>query len=105
MGTHVTELDLEVNAITDDSMESLAMVLKQNRVLRTLNLSYNKVGDKGARLLAGALRVNSVLSFVNLQYNCIGEIVKKELEVIVKERKEARAGPLEMWLGRQWENC
>jgi Ran GTPase-activating protein (RanGAP) involved in mRNA processing and transport len=61
VNTTLTSLDLGNNSIGDVGAASLAEALGYNTALKELNLGDNSIGTAGAASLAEALKVNSTL--------------------------------------------
>ena len=47
----LTTLDLSLNHITDQGIETILNYLESNRTLTKLDLSDNEIGNKGAKLI------------------------------------------------------
>ncbi|KFH69340.1 hypothetical protein MVEG_04154 [Podila verticillata NRRL 6337] len=69
----LTTLDLTGNSIGNNGAQALAEALMTNSTLTTLNLEGNNIGDKGAQALTEALKTNSTLTTLNLEGNNIGD--------------------------------
>jgi len=66
-------LDMNSNALRDDSAELIGTILKSNTTINQLNLDYNKIKGKGARCISDALKVNSTLKDLRLSNNRLSE--------------------------------
>ena len=60
------------NAIGAASSAKLALELRNNTTLQSLNLSTNKIKDDGAGWIADALALNHCLLELNLERNLVG---------------------------------
>ncbi|CAF4040348.1 unnamed protein product [Adineta steineri] len=67
-------LDLSKCNISDNTVQDLADVLKQDNTCVTLNLSNNSIQDIGAQYLANMLEHNTTLNAIDLSGNRIGDL-------------------------------
>jgi hypothetical protein len=73
VNTTLTSLDLGNDLISDAGAASLAEALKVNTALKELNISANSILDVGGASLAKALTVNTTLTKLDLGSNSIGD--------------------------------
>ena len=66
-------LSLRGNNIGNIGAKAIALALKSNRILVSLDLFGNKIQKYGAAGLAEALKDNNVLQSLNLGKNCLGD--------------------------------
>eukprot|EP00630_Chrysocystis_fragilis_P006629 CAMPEP_0197386932 /NCGR_PEP_ID=MMETSP1165-20131217/195_1 /TAXON_ID=284809 /ORGANISM="Chrysocystis fragilis, Strain CCMP3189" /LENGTH=214 /DNA_ID=CAMNT_0042912209 /DNA_START=81 /DNA_END=725 /DNA_ORIENTATION=- len=67
--THVTELVLNENEITDADCEWLKELLATNKSITTMSLEKNKISSEGCALIAAGLATNSTLVALSLLNN------------------------------------
>ena len=56
MGIH--DYNLSSNCLTDEFLDSISVVLKKDRTVRSIDLSKNKITNKGLSILADILHHN-----------------------------------------------
>eukprot|EP00050_Salpingoeca_kvevrii_P016353 m.54731 g.54731 ORF g.54731 m.54731 type:complete len:673 (+) comp6864_c0_seq3:150-2168(+) len=72
--THVTDLILGDALLGDDGCEVIAMALRKNRSVRTLDLHQNCIRCHGGVALGAMLQNNNTLSSLTLEWNAIGAL-------------------------------
>ncbi|KAF9924507.1 hypothetical protein BGZ67_009215 [Mortierella alpina] len=80
----LTTLDLRDNSIGPDGAKALAEALMTNSTVATLDLRDNSIGPDGAKALAEALKTNSTVANLNLWGNSIGSDGAKALAEALK---------------------
>ncbi|KAF9944621.1 hypothetical protein BGZ72_002168, partial [Mortierella alpina] len=80
----LTTLDLHGNSIGSDGAQALSEALKTNSTLTALQLRGNKIGDDGAKALAETLKTNSAVATLDLQSNSFGDDGAKALAETLK---------------------
>jgi len=63
----------------------VALALKENSSLTSLNMAFNGIGPDGAREVAMALLENSTLTSLSLGYNVTGNEAMKELGMALQK--------------------
>eukprot|EP00567_Pseudictyota_dubia_P006640 CAMPEP_0197444794 /NCGR_PEP_ID=MMETSP1175-20131217/10179_1 /TAXON_ID=1003142 /ORGANISM="Triceratium dubium, Strain CCMP147" /LENGTH=472 /DNA_ID=CAMNT_0042975647 /DNA_START=836 /DNA_END=2254 /DNA_ORIENTATION=- len=82
--THISELVLTFNNITDIGAKVLAKILRINATVTTLNLYWNKIGDASAKDLAEMLCINASVTQLNLSLNQISDTGAKALAEMLR---------------------
>eukprot|EP00899_Mesostigma_viride_P003490 jgi/Mesvir1/13141/Mv06110-RA.1 len=86
----ITELNLSRNGIGGEGVKAIALALRPNRTVRTLNLSGNPLGDY-ARHLAENLRqdidipTNRTLTSLNLAFAGMGNVAGMSIATLLQE--------------------
>lgn len=86
--TSIENLDLSQNSLGYDSnyqdVESLCDIIKDNKVLKSLNLANNDFSDKSLRLLINALKTNYTMQVLDLSEHELGDRATKKLNNILQ---------------------
>ena len=69
--TKICELDLQDNAIGDDSGKDVATIFFDNFYITRLNIAYNMLGLKAAKAFAESLEANGTLRVLDLSENTL----------------------------------
>src|SRR6202042_1944373 len=75
----ITNIDLTVNKIGDESAKAIADALKVNNTITDIDLFGNQIGDEGAKAIADALKVNDTITVIGLFSNQIGDDGEKAI--------------------------
>ncbi|XVN41634.1 MAG: hypothetical protein RCO49_03800 [Rickettsia endosymbiont of Argas persicus] len=81
---NITSIDLFCNEITESGAKELALMLKRNSTITLINLSDNNIGVAGVKELALMLKDNSTITSIYLSANKIGAAGVKELAEMLK---------------------
>jgi hypothetical protein len=68
----ITSLNLSHNNINDDHLTSLAPVLRDHQIIKSIDLNYNSIRGIGGALIFNAVRENTALLDLNLAWNSMG---------------------------------
>jgi hypothetical protein len=71
--TSVTSINLYSNHFEDKGAPALADALKMNTTVTSISLHWNRIGAKGVSALADALTVNTSLTSLDVGYNSYGD--------------------------------
>lgn len=86
--TSIEHLDLSNSSLGNNDnyqiVESLCDIIKDNKVLRSLNLAKNYFSDKSLRLLINALETNKTLQVLDLSGHELGDRATKKLNNILQ---------------------
>ena len=84
--THIQKVDLSLNELDDECIESLSLALVDNQKIHYLNLADNAITSEGAEYLLGTLESNDVLRDIDLEGNAIDDDVIDDVYDILDQR-------------------
>ena len=88
--TSLTKLGLAnfgSNKITDVGAKAIALALKENETLKSLDLAHNQITDVGAEAIALALKENKTLTSLDLESNQITDVGAEAIMLALTENK------------------
>lgn len=86
--SRVVKLEAKSLVLQDlNLMKKLALILKENKTLRSLDLSFNFINSEGAKELAAALKVNQTLTSLDFYWNEMGLEGVKEFASMLKTNR------------------
>jgi Ran GTPase-activating protein (RanGAP) involved in mRNA processing and transport len=86
--THIQKVDLSLNELDDECVESLSLALIDNQSIYYLNLANNAITSEGAEYLIGTLESNDVLREVDLEGNAIDDDLIDDVYEILDQRPQ-----------------